>query len=93
MMGVIVSELDVTTDRYCVGVGTGNYSKVMAIHVTNLKLESRANESTIGHIDLLGKCCFDDDRKYSVINNEAERSKLQQEEKSVSSRAAYLGII
>jgi len=76
MMGIIVSELDVTTDRYCVGVGTGNYSKViMAIHVTNLKLDSRANESTIGH--------FDDDRKYSVINNEAERSKLQQENMAI----------
>jgi len=55
MKGIIVSELDATTNRCGVRV-TGTNAKVMAIQVTNLTLERKAKKSTIGdtNVDRVG---------------------------------------
>ena len=51
MKGIIVSELDVTTNRCGVRV-TGKNAKVMAIQVINLTFERRAKKSMIGNTNV-----------------------------------------
>jgi hypothetical protein len=55
MKGIIVSELDATTNRCGVRI-TGKNAKVMAIQVTNLTLERKAKKSMIGNasVDRVG---------------------------------------
>jgi len=77
--GVIVSELDVTTNRCGVRVtGGNNVSKVvMAIQATNLTLERRAKKSTIldanfdrrRHIAIACKFCDEEERLALVEQN------------------------
>jgi hypothetical protein len=76
MRGVIVSAVDVTTNRCGVRITGGNnyVSKVvMAIQVTNLTLESRAKKSTIGNANLdrghiAIACTFcDEDKRLALV--------------------------
>ena len=63
--GVIVSAVDVTTNR-CGVRTTGKNATVMAIQITNLTLERRAKKSMIGnanrHIAIALKFCVEEER-------------------------------
>jgi hypothetical protein len=93
MRGVIVSELDVATNRCGVRV-IGKNVNVMAIQVTNLTLERKTKKSTIGnandhrrrHIAIACKCCNEEERLALVEQNISD---LQNYDNGLASSTIY----